>query len=117
MKSAFLLLSLLALAAMLAAAQAMPASHFAPPSNQAATAATQADSTSNDLRGCLQGSNGNYTLVDHQGKAHRVAGDNHLLWDDEGHEVDMTGSYGAAHTFHETQVMDIDSRCWNFSMK
>ena len=117
MKSAFLLLSLLALAAMLAAAQAMPASHFAPPSNQAATAATQADSTTNDLRGCLQGSSGNYTLLDHQGKAHRVTGDNHLLWDDEGHEVDITGATAPPCTFHETSVMDIDSRCWNFSMK
>jgi hypothetical protein len=117
MKRAFLLLSFLTLTVMLAAAQAMPASNFASPSNQAATAATQGESTASDLRGCLSGSNGNYTLVDHQGKAHRVTGDNHMLWDDEGHEVDMTGSLGADNTFHETQVMDIDSRCWNFSMK
>ena len=111
MKSAFLLLSLLALAATMAAAQA------APQPVSTSTSISQNSAKANDLRGCLQGSKGNYALVDHQGKAHRVTGDNHLLWDDEGHEVDMTGSYGANNTFHETQVMDIDSRCWNFSMK
>ena len=111
MKSAFLLLSLLALAATMAAAQAAPQ----PVSTSTSTSQNSAKAT--DLRGCLAGSNGNYTLVDHQGKAHRLTGDNHLLWDDEGHEVDITGSYGANNTFHETQIMDIDSRCWNFSMK
>ena len=120
MKRAVLLLSLLSLAATLAAAQAAShsSSSFASPSNQVSTAASQSLSTAaeNDLRGCLQGSKGNYTLLDHQGKTHKVTGDNHMLWDDSGHEVDMTGTMGGGNSFHETEITDIASRCWNFHL-
>jgi len=112
MKHAVLLLSFLCLSAILAAAQT-PQKSFASPSGKQGSETSQS-SPDNDLRGCLTGTQGNYTLVDHQGKAHKVTGDNHLLWEDTGHEVDMTGNPGSNHTFQETQVLDIASRCWNF---
>ena len=117
MKKAALFLSLL-LATTLAAAQTSTHSNFAPTSgNQASTSTIHsASAPANDLRGCLSGSKGDYQLVDHQGKAHKVTGDNHLLWDEVGHEVDMTGKVSSGNTFQETSLTDIASRCWNFHM-
>ena len=118
---AVLLVSALLLAATVASAQAAPKSHFAAtPVNQSSAMASQnAPTNSNALRGCLTGSKGDYKLTDHQGQQHRVVGDNHLLWDDVGHEVDLTGSPSAngSNTFHESQITDISSRCWNFTLK
>lgn len=119
MQKAFLLLSPLLLAATMAAAQAAPPhSHFAAtPGNPSSAMAGQPGSAQSDsLRGCLSGSKGNYTLADHQGKQHRVAGDNHALWDETGHEVDLTGSGSASNTFQESEITDIASRCWNFTL-
>lgn len=120
MKGTILLLSLLLLVVAMAAAQAAPRSNFAPPSGAQSAAAGHATSTSgNDLRGCLSGTKGDYTLTDHQGKQHRVVGDNHVLWDDVGHEVDMTGTMGTgknSNAFQETEITDIAMRCWNFSL-
>jgi len=116
MKRAVLFLSLLLLAAAFAVAQTATHSNFAPTSgNQASTNHTPS-APANDLRGCLEGSKGDYELVDHQGKAHKVTGDNHLLRDEVGHEVDMTGKPGSGNAFQETSLMDIDSRCWNFHL-
>jgi hypothetical protein len=67
------------------------------------------------LRGCLSGTHGNYTLLDHSGKSHKVTGNNARLWDETGHEVDLTGKVGAGGTFQETELTDIASRCWNFN--
>ncbi len=113
MKTAILLLSMLTLAATIAAAQTMTHSNYASSSaNQAATAGQSAD-----LRGCLSGSKGHYTLLDHQGKSHQVVGDNRELWDDVGHEVDLTGKPNSGNAFQETGITDIASRCWNFKLK
>jgi hypothetical protein len=120
MKTAIALLWLLFLTAAMAAAQTAPHSNFASASGAQSAAATEHSSSttsSDDLRGCLSGKKGDYTLTDHQGEQHRVVGDNHLLWDDVGHEVDLTGKPANNGTFQETQIMNIDSRCWNFSLK
>jgi len=111
MKTVVLALALLSFAAIPLAAQT--ASHSTSTTNPA----HQSSMTGNDLRGCLSGSKGNYTLVDHQGKAHKVTGDNHLLADDVGHEVDMNGATAAHNVFHDTEITDIASRCWNFSLQ
>ena len=113
MKTAVLLLSMLTLAATMAVAQAAPHSNYAASSANQGSAMT---SQSSDLRGCLSGTKGNYTLLDHQGKGHKVTGDNHELWDEVGHEVDLTGKASTGNTFHETEITDIASRCWNFKL-
>jgi hypothetical protein len=118
MKKAVLLLSLLLLATM-AAAQTASQSSFAPPSGAQTSAAPShpRSATVNDLRGCISGKNGDYTLTDHQGKQHRVVGDDHLLWDDVGHEVDITGTpANPPNTLKESEITDIASRCWNFRL-
>ncbi|MGB7556638.1 MAG: hypothetical protein WBM04_19890 [Candidatus Korobacteraceae bacterium] len=114
MKTAILLLSMLTLAATIAAAQTTTHSNYAPTSGNQAVASTD---QSGDLRGCLSGSKGNYTLLDHQGKSHQVVGDNRELWDDVGHEVDLTGKPNSGNAFQETGITDIASRCWNFKLK
>jgi hypothetical protein len=113
MKSAVLLLSMLTLAAAMAVAQMAPHSSYAPSSGNQVSSTT---SQSNDLRGCLSGTKGNYTLLDHQGKSHKVTGDNHELWDEVGHEVDLTGKSNSGKTFQETEITDIAPRCWNFKL-
>ena|SRR5215472_9409477 len=110
MKAVFLL-AVLTWAASMATGRAVPHSNYAAPSgNQASSTANQ----SNDLRGCLSGTKGNYTLVDHQGNSHKVTGDDHALSDEVGHEVDLTGKANSGNAFNETGITDIASRCWNF---
>ncbi len=117
MNRAVLLLSLL-LPATMAVAQSATQSNFAPPSPQSSPTASQSQSSpSDELRGCISGKKGDYTLTDHQGKQHRIVGDDHLLWDEVGHEVEVTGTpNGKANTFKETEITDIASRCWNFKL-
>ena len=81
-KEALLFLSPLLLAATMATAQPAPQSHFAasPGNTSSATAGQNASAQSGSLRGCLSGSKGNYILTDHQGKQHKVVGNNHALW-------------------------------------
>ena len=121
MKKAVLLLSSLLLAATMATAQAAPHSQFAAtPANQnSAMAGQSASAPSDTLRGCLSGKKGNYTLTDHQGKQHKVVGDNHALWDEVDHEVLLNGkpgSSGASNPFQESEITDIAMRCWNYTL-
>ncbi len=113
MRTAVLLLLTLTLAVTIAAAQTAGRSSYAPTSGNQASAPT---SQSNDLRGCLSGAKDNYALLDHQGKSHKVVGDNHELSDEVGHEVDLTGKQGPGNAFQETEMTDIASRCWNFKL-
>jgi hypothetical protein len=114
MKTAILLLSMLTFAATIAMAQTTTHSNYAFSSgNQPVASASQ----SGDLRGCLSGSKGNYTLLDHQGKSHKVVGDNRELGDDVGHEVELTGKPNSGNAFQEAEITDIASRCWNFKLK
>ena len=44
------------------------------------------------VQGCLQGSNGSYTLTDKSGTTYQLAGDTSKLSDHVGHEVKITGT-------------------------
>jgi hypothetical protein len=48
--------------------------------------------SSNTVEGCLQGSNGNYTLTDSAGTTYQLAGDTSKLTEHVGHEVEIKGS-------------------------
>jgi hypothetical protein len=56
-------------------------------SSQTGTAAGQTT-----VDGCLQGSNGNYTLTDKSGTTYQLQGDTSKLSDHVGHEVRLTGT-------------------------
>jgi len=61
-----------------------------PESNQAADQTNSA--SSNTVQGCLQGSNGNFTLTDNSGTTYQLAGDTAKLTEHVGHEVQIKGS-------------------------
>jgi hypothetical protein len=48
------------------------------------------------IQGCLSGSDGNYTLTDHQGTAYQLSGDTSKLSAHVGHEVKITGTTGSS---------------------
>ncbi len=48
------------------------------------------------VQGCLQGSNGTYTLTDKSGTTYQLQGDTSKLSDHVGHEVKVTGTTSAA---------------------
>src|SRR5437660_9603353 len=48
------------------------------------------------IEGCLQGSDGNYTLTDKSGTTYQLQGDTSKLSAHVGHEVQITGSTTAA---------------------
>jgi hypothetical protein len=48
------------------------------------------------IQGCLSGSDGNYTLTDHQGTAYQLTGDTSKLSAHVGHEVKITGMTGSS---------------------
>jgi hypothetical protein len=51
------------------------------------------------VRGCLQGTNGNYTVTDNKGMTYQLTGDTSKLAEHVGHEVQITGmSSGASQT-------------------
>ncbi len=118
MKTLLWFASLVLLTGTMAAAQTASQSHFATASgnHNSATSSQSAPAQSNSLRGCLSGSKGNYILTDHQGKQYKVVGDNHALWDDAGHEVDLSGAAKSSDSFQESAITDIASRCWNFRL-
>ena len=60
-----------------------------PPSGSS-QAGTSAGETS--VEGCLQGSNGNFTLTDKSGTTYQLSGDTSKLSKHVGHEVQITGS-------------------------
>jgi len=49
-------------------------------------------SSSQKVEGCLQGSDGNFTLTDASGTTYQLQGDTAKLTDHVGHEVQITGS-------------------------
>ena len=83
-KTLLLTLSLLVSAAWLSAQSQYPQTG----SNQTGTAA----STQTTVRGCLQGSDGNYSLVADNGTTYRLEGDTSKLSEHVGHEIKITGS-------------------------
>jgi Protein of unknown function (DUF5818) len=96
MLAAILLLS----AAWLQAQQApqagsSPANATAASSNQAGSGQS-GSSPSRTVEGCLQGSNGNFTLTDNAGMTYQLAGDTSKLTEHVGHEVQIKGSTSGA---------------------
>ena len=53
-------------------------------------------SSSQTVEGCLQGSNGSFTLTDKSGTTWQLAGDTSKLTEHVGHEVQIKGSTGGA---------------------
>jgi Protein of unknown function (DUF5818) len=80
---------MLALALLCSAAwlQAQDQSAQAPPSGSA-----RPDSSHVAVEGCLQGSNGSFTITDSSGTTYQLQGDNAKLSKHVGHEVQITGS-------------------------
>jgi len=57
------------------------------------TGSSQKDAASQtSVEGCLQGSNGNFTLTDNTGTTYQLQGDTSKLSKHVGHEVQITGS-------------------------
>jgi len=72
------------------------------PSSANPTSSSQADSSqsgsssSQMVEGCLQGSNGSFTLTDNSGTTYQLAGDTSKLTEHVGHEVQIKGSTSGA---------------------
>ena len=65
-------------------------------SQPAATPSAGQSASSQTVEGCLQGSNGSFTLTDNSGTTYQLSGDNSKLADHVGHEVSITGSTSGA---------------------
>jgi hypothetical protein len=83
----------LALSLLLSAAWVQAQTQY--PQSGASQAETQ-KSGQTTVRGCLQGSDGNYTLTADDGTAYHLQGDNSRLADHVGHEVEITGAAAPA---------------------
>src|SRR5437764_10847331 len=66
------------------------------PQSDASQTAGQTMSGQTTVEGCLQGSNGNYTITDNKGTMYQLSGDTSKLNDHVGHEVQITGTSSAA---------------------
>jgi len=74
-------------------------------------------SSQTKVEGCLQGSNGNFTLTDSSGTTYRLQGDSSKLAEHVGHEVQITGgasepsaaSTGAGASAVASQTLDVKS--------
>ena len=60
-----------------------------PPSGSSQTGAASGQTS---VQGCLQGSNGNFTLTDNSGMTYQLQGDTSKLGKHVGHEVEITGT-------------------------
>jgi hypothetical protein len=117
-KKTFYLSSALLLAGAMGVAQTTMGS----PQDQDSSTSSQAGGAR--LRGCLSGSDGNYTLTDHSGVIyHLVGGDTHLQGT-VGHEVEVSGTPDAqrsgasddmasntASSFQVTGAREVGARC------
>ena len=63
-----------------------------PPSTSGQTHSRASSGMNKTVEGCLQGSNGSFTITDRAGKTYQLAGDTSKLTDHVGHEVQITGS-------------------------
>lgn len=77
------------------------------PSSDAGQTAAKA-SGSNTIEGCLQNSNGQYTLTDKSGTVHQLSGAATKLDHHVGHEVELTGKPGVR-TIDTTSTMGAGS--------
>jgi hypothetical protein len=80
---------LLALSLLVSAAWVQAQSHY-PPTGSSQTGTTASGQTT--LHGCLQATNGSYTLTDATGMTYQLKGDASKLSAHVGHEVQINGS-------------------------
>lgn len=124
MKRALLpILSTLLIATMALAQDSTTANAAGNLQDQAQSSTAQA----NKLRGCLSGSEGNFTLTDLNGTQYRLVGNDMALKNKVGHEVEVNGTQNrpvednssasevdmarAGDTFQVTDVRDISGSC------
>lgn len=89
-KTLMLALALLCSTAWLAAQTQYPSS------SQTGSSQSTTSSGQTSIEGCLQGSNGSFTLTDSSGTTYQVQGDTSTLSKHVGHEVRLTGSASAS---------------------
>lgn len=115
MKKIFLLLALVLCWGLLAIAQEQPApsqggmTPAAPADQSAGKAAKTSHMKGSSIKGCLGGSEGNYTLM-HGKKTYNVSGDTAQLKEHVGHEVKLMGTK-EGDTFNMTSVKHISDTC------
>ncbi len=63
-----------------------------PQNPPAGSSQSQASAGQTSVEGCLQGSDGNFTLADNSGTTYQLSGDTSKLSKHVGHEVQITGS-------------------------
>lgn len=66
------------------------------PTPQAGASAAGQNASGQSVEGCLQGSNGSFTLTDASGTTYQLQGDTAKLTEHVGHEVRITGSSSGA---------------------
>jgi len=88
-KTFLLALSLLGSAAWIQAQSQYPQTQ-SPPASSSQTGANASGQAT--VKGCLQGSDGNYTLTADNGATYQLQGDTSKLSEHVGHEVQITGS-------------------------
>jgi hypothetical protein len=96
MLAAILLLSAAWLQAQQAPQGASSPSNANPVSSSQAGSSQSGSSDSRTVEGCLQGSNGTFTLTDNAGMTFQLAGDTSKLAEHVGHEVQIKGSTSGA---------------------
>lgn len=98
MRKTFMLgIVLLTSAIWLQAQQSYPQSGGTQSSDQGMSQSSgQSMSKSMTVRGCLQGTNGSYTLMDEKGMTYQLSGDTSKLAEHVGHEVQITGTTSGA---------------------
>ncbi len=64
-------------------------------SSQTGMSGSSSSSGQTSVEGCLQGSNGSYTLTDKAGTTYQLSGDTSKLAEHVGHEVQITGTTSA----------------------
>ena len=108
-------------AVLLAGAMGMAQTGRSNPQDQDSSTARQAAGAK--LRGCLSGSDGNYTLTDHNGTIYHLVGGGAQLSGSVGHEVEISGTPDAqrsgasdtasntASSFEVTGAREVGTRC------
>src|SRR6266542_6634059 len=84
---------MLALALLLSAAWLKAQEKYTPTGSSEKGASASGQTT---VQGCLQGSDGNYTLTDKSGTTYQLQGDTSKLSAHVGHEVEITGTTSGA---------------------
>jgi hypothetical protein len=98
MKKLLSITCVMLLAAGIAVAQDTPPSGEQPaqpaPQEQTPQSDQAADQSSTTIRGCLSGSDNNFTISDQSGQSYKLSGDTSMLSQHVGHEVELTGKLG-----------------------